>query len=431
MKIKTKELSYEEVMALPRAEHKLPRKPSRILHTVMRLASIPDLRAVNFKVEDKDLQRAGNGPWLVLMNHSSFLDFEILSRILYPKPYHIVATSDGFVGKEWLMRGLGCIPTQKFVRDVTLLTDIRQALQVNRESVVLYPEASYSFDGTTTPLPRRLGRLFKLMGVPVVMITTYGSFTRDPLYNNLQKRKVNVSARVECLFTPEETRSMSDEELDGRLDKAFALDYFTWQKENGVRTPEPFRADGLNRILYKCPACGSEGSMRGEGILLKCGTCGKTYRMEEDGSMLADSGTTEYQHIPDWYAWERECVKIAVSDGSYSMDLKVRIGMMVDFKAIYMVGNGTLRHDLNGFVLDGCEGKLHFEQGPLACYSVYSDYFWYEIGDVVCIGNKDVLYYCFPEQKDVVAKIRLAAEEIFKLNVREGPSGGPSRAMGG
>ena len=414
MKIKTKDLAYEQVVALPRAEHKLPRKPSRLLHTIMRLASIPDLRDVAFEYEKVDLDRAGTGPWLVLMNHSSFLDFEILSRILYPKPYQIVATSDGFVGKEWLMRGLGCIPTQKFVRDVTLLNDIRHALKENRASVVIYPEASYSFDGTTTPLPRRLGRLFKMMGVPVVMITTFGSFTRDPLYNNLQKRKVKVTARVECLFTPEEAAEHPGDVLESRLDEAFRLDYFAWQKSYGIKTPEPFRADSLNRILYKCPSCGAEGMMEGKGTELKCNACGKVHHMEEDGSMSAASGVTEYPHIPDWYAWERECVKKSILAGTYSMDLDVTIGMMVDFKSIYMVGKGKLHHGLNGFVLDGCDGKLHYEQSAKACYSVYSDYYWYEIGDVVCIGGKDALYYCFPEQKDVVAKIRLAAEEIFK-----------------
>ena len=67
----------------------------------------------------------------------------------------------------------------------------------------MYPEASYSFDGSTTPLPEKLGALFKLLKVPVVMITTYGSFARDPLYNNLQKRNVTVSAKLECLVTPD------------------------------------------------------------------------------------------------------------------------------------------------------------------------------------------------------------------------------------
>ena len=39
-----------------------------------------------------------------------------------------------------------------------------------------------------------------------------------------------------------------------------------------------------------------------------------------------------------------------------------------------------------------------------------------EIGDMICIGNSQVLYYCFPtEGKDVVAKTRLAAEELYKL----------------
>lgn len=51
------------------------------------------------------------------MNHSSFIDLKIASTVLYPSPLNIVCTSDGFVGKERLMRSLGCIPTRKFVTD--------------------------------------------------------------------------------------------------------------------------------------------------------------------------------------------------------------------------------------------------------------------------------------------------------------------------
>lgn len=86
MKIKVIDKPYQEVMALPRAPHKSPRKPSRLMHAVMRIASIPDLRDVGFTYESIGMERAGKGPWLVLMNHSSFLDFEIVSRILFPRP---------------------------------------------------------------------------------------------------------------------------------------------------------------------------------------------------------------------------------------------------------------------------------------------------------------------------------------------------------
>ena len=87
--------------------------------------------------------------------------------------------------------------------------------------------------------------------------------------------------------------------------------------------------------------------------------------------------------------------------------------------AITRRGSGRLVHDCNGFHLTGCNGELDYSQGPLTCYSVYSDYYWYEIGDMICIGNQDILYYCFPKNcGDVVAKTRLAVEELYKLKKR-------------
>ena len=74
----------------------------------------------------------------------------------------------------------------------------------------------------------------------------------------------------------------------------------------------------------------------------------------------------------------------------------------------------------HGFRLTGCGGKLDFTQKPETSYSLYADYFWYELGDMICIGDRDVLYYCFPQGKgDVVAKTRLAAEELYKLKRAE------------
>ncbi len=402
-------------MALPRPEHKKPQKPSRLLSAVMRLIGAPDLKQVAFSYTKKRMEAAGEGPWLILMNHSSFLDLEIVSKIMYPKTYNIVCTSDGFVGKEGLMRALGAIPTQKFVTDLSLISDISYALKTNKTSVLMYPEASYSFDGTATPLPRGMGVLLKRLKVPVVMITTYGSFARDPLYNNLQKRKVKASAVMECLLTPEEIKSKSVEEIGSVLDEAFSFDYFRWQEENKIEIDEPFRADGLNRILYKCACCGAEGRTEGRGTRLRCHACGKEYEMDTLGRLQALEGSTEFPHIPDWYAWERAKVREDILAGRYLLETEVEIGMMVDYKAIYMVGSGVLRHDASGFTLEGCGGRLHYTQPVNACYSLYSDYFWYELGDIICIGNKDCLYYCFPKQQDVAAKTRIAAEELFKL----------------
>ena len=419
MKINTRNLSYEQVMALPRPAHKKPRKPSKFLATVVRIVSGFTMKQIKFSYTTERMELVGDKPCLILMNHSSFTDMKLAYGIFYPKPFGIVTTTDGFIGILGpLMRLLGCIPTQKFVSDVSLIKDMEYMLKEKNTSVLMYPEASYSFDGTATALPRKMGVLLKKLGVPVVTVITQGAFARDPLYNMLQIRKVQVSAHVKCLFTPEEIKEKTVAELDKMLDADFSFDNFAWQQENQVEIAEPFRADGLNRILYKCPHCGTEGEMEGKGIHLTCHHCGKQYELTTLGKLQALEGETEFDHVPDWYRWQREQVKQELLDGTYRLDRDVDIGMVVDYKAVYMVGQGHLTHTAEGFKLTGCDGKLNYEQGPLACYSLYADYFWYELGDVICIGNREITYCCFPKGGDVVAKTRLAVEELYKLKKR-------------
>ena len=156
--------------------------------------------------------------------------------------------------------------------------------------------------------------------------------------------------------------------------------------------------------------------MIGKRAKLICKECGKQYKLTELGYMKAIDGDTEFAHIPDWYKWERQCVKKEIEDNTYLLDVPVDICMMVNMKAIYRVGEGNLKHTAEGFHLTGCGGQLDYKQKPSSSYSLYSDYFWFENGDVICIGDAKVLYYCFPKTEgDIVAKTRLAAEEMYKL----------------
>lgn len=420
MKINVKQMDYEKVIALPRPKHKNPKKPNIFWRVLIRLLTVFGMMGTKFKYEAEGLEELKNEPCLILMNHSCFLDMQIAHRILFPKHFCIVCTSDAFVGMggfmSWLMRTIGCFPTQKFVTDLGLISDMTYALKTLKTSILMYPEASYSFDGTATTLPRKMGVLLKKLDVPVVMIETFGAFSRTPLYNELRVRKsVPVSAKARCLFTREQVRELSVKELSDGLDTAFGFDHFKWQAEQGIEINDDTRADGLERILYKCPHCGTEGHMKGHGIHLTCKHCGKMYELTPLGKLNALEGETEFPHIPDWFRWEREQVRQEILDGTYLLDTDVKIGMLVDFQNVYMVGSGHLTHNLNGFTLTGCEGRLEYNQKPLSCYGLYADYYWYEIADTICIGNNEYLYYCFPKDQTSVAKARLATEEMYKL----------------
>ena len=420
MKIKCRDLDYAAVLALPKEDRFVPKRPSMLFRTLLRVLSAPDLRATHFQLEAEGMERLGKDePALFLMNHSSFIDLKIAGTILYPRPFNIVCTSDGFVGKRGLMRNLGCIPTKKFITDTALVRQMCYAVRELGDSILMYPEASYSFDGTATPLPEALGKLLKLLEIPVVMIQTEGAFLRDPLYNMLQLRKVDVRATMRYVLSPEDIRVKSAAELNDILKELFTFDNFRTQQQQGVVVSEPFRADGLNRVLYKCPACRTEGEMEGKGTLLRCRHCGKRWELTETGYLRAAEGPDIFDHVPDWYAWERACVRKELVSGSYRLDIPVTIRMLVDMNCLYTVGEGRLVHTAEGFELTGCGGRLHYRHAPEASYSLYSDYYWYELGDMICIGNRDALYYCFPQTPgDVVAKTRLAAEELFKMRRR-------------
>ena len=168
------------------------------------------------------------------MNHSCFLDMKIAFKIFFPKRISIVCTTDAYIGKSLLMRLLGCIPTNKFVTDISLISHISHAIKKNKANVLMYPEAGYSFDGCATALPPRIGVLIKKLGVPVATVITEGAYLRDPLYNGLKKRKTQVNATVKYLLTPDEIKEKSTKEITDLINQEFTFDSFATQKEKGV-----------------------------------------------------------------------------------------------------------------------------------------------------------------------------------------------------
>ena len=97
--------------------------------------------------------------------------------------------------------------------------------------------------------------------------------------------------------------------------------------------------------------------------------------MDEYGQLAALEGVSEYAHIPDWYTWQRDCVKEELRNGTYLLDTDVDIAVQVNLKGVCMIGTGHLTHDLNGFHLTGADGKLNFKQSAVASHTLYSDYY--------------------------------------------------------
>ena len=239
-KLKHYECTYEELMAMEPTPHKAPKKPNIFWRSLAWGLSVPALRNVDFKLEKVGMDKLGkNEPALIFMNHSNFLDFQIAMHALRSRKVNIVATFDAFINKERALRGVGCIPTRKFTTDFTLVRDIKYCLNTLGTSVLMYPEADYSYGGRAHTIPLSAAGLIKLMGVPFCMIETYGGFINDPIYNNLHDRKSRVSACLRYILSPEQIKEMSVEEIYEVVLREFSYDGFRWQQENNVVIDNP------------------------------------------------------------------------------------------------------------------------------------------------------------------------------------------------
>ena len=421
MRIKTKKITVAELSSLKKEKPFKPKKPNIFWRTLLKIFSSFDLAKTHFRLEKSGMERLGKKePCLILMNHTSFIDLKIAEYAFYPRPLNIVTTFDGFVGLKWLLRQIGCFPTRKFTPERQVIKSMKYCFEELKTSVLMFPEASYSIDGTATTLPASLGKGLKFLDVPVVTLISSGAYARQPLFNNLRRRKVDVSAKMEYLLSPEDLKTLSADEINEKVRNAFSFDAYKWQRDNEIRITEPDRAEGLDRVLYKCPCCQQEGKTVGKGVTLTCEQCGKEYLLTETGEMQAVDGKTEIDHIPAWYAWERECVKEELLSGKYLLDDEVDIYAVVNMKTLYELGKGRLTHSAEGFTLYDDKGNILHEQKPLYSYSINADFFWYEIGDAVYVGNTEITYCCIPKNlRNVVAKTRLAAEELYKLKKAE------------
>ena len=278
------------------------------------MLSMPDVKKHGAVITRKGVEGL-KPPYILLCNHNAFLDFKVATAAIWPSRANYIVAIDGFIGREWLLRNVGCICKRKFTSNVLLLRHMKRSLDANNVLVV-YPEARYSLCGTTAVLPESLGACCRLLGVPVVTLVCHGHHVNSPFWNLHDRGVRPTEAEMTLQYTAEEVKKASADEINARLVEAFQYDDFAWQKERGIKTPYEGRAEGLHRVLYKCPACGKEYETGSEGTKLFCRACGKKWTMSELGELSADDGVTEFSHIPDWYEWERECVRREIEAGT-------------------------------------------------------------------------------------------------------------------
>ena len=361
-------------------------------------------------------------PYLLLSNHMHFIDFELAAMATWPHPVSNVVSIDGYVIKGFLLEWIGAIATRKYTNDLPLIKSIRKVLK-RGDILCMYPEARYSPCGTLSFLPDSLGKLIKLNKVPVVTVVHHGNHLYAPFWNFRNKRRVPFHTVFKKILTPEQIETMTVDEINETLRKELFYDEYRYQKDNNILITEPYRAEGLHKVLYQCPHCLTESKMDSKGSELFCTACGKRWNWREDGYLEAMEGETEFDHIPDWFEWERQQVKVQIERGEYSFSDKVEVFSLPRTFRYIPLGRAKVTHDPEkGFVLEGTyRGQVYrCHRMPLQTNSLHVEYDFGPIKALDCfdISTENDSFYCIPTKQNCITKLAFATEEIYKRSLQ-------------
>ena len=375
------------------------------------------LMGKKYKVEKINMEGL-KPPYMVLSNHMYFIDFELAAMATFPHRVNNVVNIDGYYRRPWLMELIGAICTRKFTMDLHLVKSIRKVLS-RGDILCMYPEARYSPCGITSYIPDSVGMLVKRNKVPVVAIVHRGNYLHSPFWNFRKKRKVPLHTTATQILTAEDIEKMSVEEINAKIREALTYDDYSYQKENGILITEPFRAEGMHKILYQCPHCLAESKMDSKGTEIFCRECGKRWNLGEDGTLSALEGETEFSRVPDWFLWQREQVKAQIERGEYSFEDDVDVYSMPRCWKFEHLGDAKLKHDPdNGFILEGhYRGEdYRIQRTPLQTNSLHIEYDWCYVKpfDCVDISTENDSFFCYPKKENVVTKMAFATEILYE-----------------
>lgn len=400
--------------------HKKPIKTNPFFQLVIWIGSKIMLSTHKYKIVKENFKKIEGG-CIVVSNHMSFTDFFFLETILCPRRSFYIVSIDEFIGKEWLMRHIGCIPKKVHYMDMALVRTMVRLLKKGN-IVSLYPEATYTFAGVTNEFDQGIGKLAKMANVPVVVIRQNGNYLYTPRWHTAQKNKeVPLQAYAKMVVSQEEVKQLTDKQIQERINEYFEYDDYKYQRENNIHIKNNNLAYQIDRILYRCPHCGKEMCIEGNGNTINCKCCNAKYNINSLHILNNENGETKFDSISDWFLWQRDSVKQEILNGTYNITFPVKISKLINgkkgFDHNFAIGEATQNEKgifIKAKTINGNE-DFSFEYNEKLNSTVHLTY------DVRgCqepgfeVHNATDSYLIYPLDKTSIIKIRFAVEEAHK-----------------
>ncbi len=362
------------------------------------------------------------GPCFLIWNHLSRLDHLYTMKAAYPDRYNMVAGYNEFFRAHlFLVFKLNQIlPKKIFTNDRAGLKAMNSIIKQGG-IVTFSPEGMSSIYGVNQPVVPGSGHFLKHYGIPVYCMNFRGQYLTSTKHF-LEPRKGRTEAELFLLFTPEQLKEMTADEIQDKLNETFRHDDYEWGQKNHIKWNMHGRsAEHLDEICYTCPRCGGDLTMKAEGSKIWCTECGNGAIVNDYYEFEPFDGKCVLPVSPSkWVEQERvRIIKEIRENPDYSFTEEVNIGYLPPYKLVpkkytsMPAGNGKITFDHKGIHFDGEKlGEAwHFDLDYSVIYSLVIMTSTAQFS--LYVNNQ--FYDFFPARRSV-GKMLLITEEMHRYH---------------
>ncbi|MBK5200876.1 MAG: 1-acyl-sn-glycerol-3-phosphate acyltransferase, partial [Spirochaetaceae bacterium] len=262
-------------------------------------------RKYKLTLENEELLDNINGKCFVLGNHCHLIDSVFVSLLF---PFHIrwVAGAYLFTIKVFgslLKNQAKCIGKQQGRSDLSTINEMKKAFQ-NDDCVGLFPEGSRTWDGEFNELDNQsTAKLIRIFKVPVIFLNLEGAFARKPRWSNVE-RKGPVTIKVKSILYPDDFKNLKVSEINNIINRELGFSHDKYEEEHHVPYKCDHQVEGLQKILYMCPSCGSIDTLDTTGKTAVCTSCKCETEMDE--YFRIKSNQHNFTTLHSWREWEKK-----------------------------------------------------------------------------------------------------------------------------
>ena len=357
-----------------------------------------------------------DGPYAVIANHECALDFVTLIGATRKRLTFVLSNSFyNSLPVRGILDKLGIIAKQQFQTSVSDMKKIKAVID-NGESLVIYPAGLMCEDGVSTPIPEATYKFLKWLDTDIYAARTTGTYFAMPKWSH-GLRAGRTYLDIYLLIPQAKLREMSIPEIKEAVSGALLFNAYEEQEKLRVKYKNGGNIEGLENVLYMCPHCMSEFTMKvRDGGTIYCENCGYTEHSDEYAFLHKEGGIgRELRHVSDWSRLIYSKVKERIAkDPGYSIEAKTKFHMINAAKHRFEeVGEGTVKLSRKNFRL---RGKIGGEDVDLEIPSAKLPTLPFKPGKDFEVQHGKDIYRCVLDDGRLAMKFINTLKAFYELN---------------